>query len=171
MSTRIPEKINNYMVYKDGTVLLGIADATLPDFEALSETIKGAGLLGEFDSVSIGHFGEQEVEVNFRDATSALKAGDGTINLIFKASNQSSDKSTGKIEKRQLFISVTGVKKKLSAGKLESGAPMDSSIAISLRQIKIKDGEKEILELDKINYIYKIDGVDLLADERRALGL
>lgn len=168
---RIPEKINNYMVYKDGTALLGIADATLPDFESLSETIKGAGILGEFDSVSIGHFGEQEVEINFRDTTSALKVGDGNINLIFKASNQSSDKSTGKIEKRQLFISITGVKKKLSAGKLESGSPMDSSITISLRQIKIKDDNKEILELDKINYIYKLDGVDLLADERRALGL
>lgn len=171
MSSRIPEKISNYMVYKDGVALLGIADATLPDFEAMTETIKGAGLLGEFDAVSIGQFGEQEVEVNFRDAVSAAKVGDGHINLLFKASNQSSDKSTGKIEKRQLYVSVTGVKKKYSPGKLEAGTPMDSSITISLRQIKIKDVDKELLELDKINYIYKINGEDLLADERRAMGM
>ena len=167
----IPEKITNYMVYKDGTNLLGIGDANLPDFEALTETIKGAGILGEYDSVSVGHFGEQEVEVNFRDVTSALKAGDGNINLIFKAANQSSDKTSGKIQKRQLYISVTGVRKKLGTGKLEAGSPMESSVVISLRQIKIKDDNKDILELDKQNYIYKVNGEDLLVDERRAMGM
>lgn len=171
MSTRIPEKITNYMAYKDGTALLGAVDVTLPSFEALTETIKGAGILGEFDSVSTGHFGEQEVEINFRDALSAIKVGDGDVNLIFKASNQSSDKSSGKIEKRQLYVSVTGIRKKFEAGKLEAGSPMDSSVVISLRQIKIKDQNEEILELDKANYIYKINGKDLLAEERKALGL
>ena len=63
----IPEKINAYNVYKGGKKLIGISDeVTLPDFEAMTETISGAGVLGEIDSPAIGLFGSQEMEIPFR---------------------------------------------------------------------------------------------------------
>ena len=44
MSKNIPTKINNYNVYNEGEKLLGVGDElTLPDFEATSETVSGAG--------------------------------------------------------------------------------------------------------------------------------
>ena len=47
MSKNIPTKINNYNVYNEGEKLLGVGDElTLPDFEATSETVSGAGILG-----------------------------------------------------------------------------------------------------------------------------
>lgn len=40
----IPSKINSYNVYNDAERLIGVGDeVTLPDFEAMAETISGAG--------------------------------------------------------------------------------------------------------------------------------
>ena len=46
----IPTKINRYNVYNKGNRLLGVGEEmTLPDFEPSSETVTGAGILGEID--------------------------------------------------------------------------------------------------------------------------
>ena len=67
MSKNIPTKINNYNVYNEGEKLLGVGDElTLPDFEATSETVSGAGILGEIDDPTVGYFGNQELEIPFR---------------------------------------------------------------------------------------------------------
>ncbi|WP_397443927.1 phage major tail tube protein, partial [Peribacillus aracenensis] len=56
MGNPIPEKVVNYNVYDDTEKLVGLAgEVTLPNLEAMSETVSGAGILGEFDSVNPGH--------------------------------------------------------------------------------------------------------------------
>jgi len=63
----IPSKINSFNVYKDGTKLVGISDeVTLPDFESLTETLSGPGILGEIDDPTVGHFQSMEMEIPFR---------------------------------------------------------------------------------------------------------
>lgn len=54
-------------MYNEGEKLLGVGDElTLPDFEATSETVSGAGILGEIDDPTIGHFGNMQLEIPFR---------------------------------------------------------------------------------------------------------
>lgn len=62
----VPEKLINFRVYNESEDLLGLADVTLPSFESMTETIKGAGLAGEIDSPVLGHYGSMEVEFNWR---------------------------------------------------------------------------------------------------------
>ena len=63
----IPTKINKYNVYNQGNRLLGTGDeVTLPSFEASSETVSGAGVLGEFDDPTVGYFSNMELEIPFR---------------------------------------------------------------------------------------------------------
>ena len=63
----IPSKINSYNVYNDAERLIGVGnEVTLPDFEALAETISGAGILGELDDPTVGHFSNMEMEIPFR---------------------------------------------------------------------------------------------------------
>ena len=58
MAYNIPSKINSFNVYKDGTKLVGISDeVTLPDFESLTETLSGPGILGEVDDPTLGPLG------------------------------------------------------------------------------------------------------------------
>ena len=47
---------------------------------------------------------------------------------------------------------------------------MDTQIEFEVPYMKIELDGKERVELDKYNYIYKVDGVDQLADVRAALG-
>ena len=45
----IPTKIAKYEVYKDGTKLIGRGEEmTLPSFETPTNTVSGAGILGEY---------------------------------------------------------------------------------------------------------------------------
>lgn len=60
----IPTKINKYNVYNAGNRLLGMGEeVTLPSFEASSETVSGAGVLGEFDDPTVGYFSNMELEI------------------------------------------------------------------------------------------------------------
>ena len=57
--------------------------------------------------------------------------------------------------------------KKISLGTVKQGGPMDSSITIELTYILIEmDGKKKI-ELDKVNGVFKVNGVDLLAKVKK----
>ena len=60
----IPSKIHSYNLYNDdlGGRFFGMGDeCTLPDFEQLTETLSGAGILGELDDLAqIGEGGEPE---------------------------------------------------------------------------------------------------------------
>ena len=67
----IPEIINDFNMYLSGNRLVGMTgEVTLPDMEAITETISGPGILGEYESGSPGRFGSMEQEVPFRRLTS-----------------------------------------------------------------------------------------------------
>lgn len=42
---RIPDKNVNFMVYSESNILYGVAEVTLPDFESMSESMSGAGIV------------------------------------------------------------------------------------------------------------------------------
>ena len=53
----IPTKIAKYEVYKDGTKLIGRGEEmTLPSFETPTNTVSGAGILGEYEDPTPGLF-------------------------------------------------------------------------------------------------------------------
>lgn len=56
----VPEKLINFRAYNDGNDLLGVTDVQLPSLDAMTETVKGAGIAGEVDSPVLGHFGSME---------------------------------------------------------------------------------------------------------------
>ena len=52
----VPEKLINFRVYNNGADLVGSADVTLPKLNAMTQTVKGAGIAGEIDSPVLGHY-------------------------------------------------------------------------------------------------------------------
>ena len=60
----IPGVINNFNLYNDGTVLVGLTgEISLPDFEGMTETLSGPGILGEIEEVIIGQFGSMSARL------------------------------------------------------------------------------------------------------------
>lgn len=164
MST-IPTKINKYNVYNDDERLLGMGDElALPDFEAASETLSGAGILGEIDDPTVGYFTNQEMDIPFRildkeavnmlDMTKAVK-------LQIRGAQQTTN-SGGDIDFRSVRVVVRGRCKKFTPGKFKAGSPMDTGVTLSILYILIELEGKTILELDKLNEVFKINGKDVL---------
>ncbi len=162
----IPTKINRYNVYNRGNRLLGMGDElTLPSFEASTETVSGAGILGEIDDPTVGYFGNQEMEIPFRildnEATDMLDMTKA-VQLEIRGAAQTTN-SEGDIEYQGVRVVVRGRSNKFTTGKLKAGNPMDTSITLSILYILIELDGVSVLELDKLNEVFKINGNDILA--------
>lgn len=162
----IPEKVVNYNVYDDTEKLVGVAgEVTLPNLETMSETISGAGLLGEYDSVNIGHFGSLSMEIPFRtlfEKSFNLMTNTGRP-LVLRAAQQSYDVASGQVSHRGLKITLRGAPKGLNLGKLGVGTATETTNTIEILYIKVEENGKVMLELDKQNFIFSINGKNLLA--------
>ena len=167
MSKNIPTKINNYNVYNAGDKLLGVGDElTLPDFEATSETVSGAGILGEIDDPTIGYFGNMQLEIPFRtldkEATNMMDQT-RAVQLTIRGAAQEIG-SSGNIVPKSIRVVVSGRAAKLTGGKLKRARTMDSGVTLNILYILIEVDGESVLELDKMNPTYKVNGVDLLAE-------
>lgn len=172
MSNPIPEKVVNYNVYDDTEKLIGISgEVTLPNLEAMTETISGAGILGEFDSVNPGHFGALTIELAFRtlfQKSFSLMRYRGR-SLVLRAAQQSYDVSKGTISHRGLKITVKYSPKGLDLGKLAVGAATESKNTLEVMYIKVEENGRAMLELDKLNFVYIVDGEDLLQNIKKLI--
>ena len=162
----VPEKINEYNVYFDGEQMIGVVPAVdLPEIGMKSSTVTGAGMLGELDSPTIGQFESMEQEVKFNvlyssaiDMLSPLKA----VNLTFRATQQVYNKNGG-YDFKGLRVVEQGRVKKFVPGKLERTESMEATVTLELTYIMIEVDGVTMLEIDKLNQVYKVNGVDMLA--------
>lgn len=164
-------KINAYNVYNAGTKLVGLSDeVTLPDFEALTETISGPGFLGEIDEPLLGHFGASEIEIPFRTLNEemfGLLAQGSAVNLTLRMSTQAIQESTMATDFMPSRVVIKGKSKGFTGGKVKQGNGTGSSVKTEIIYILIEvNGEKKF-ELDKLNFVYKVNNVDLLAKVRK----
>lgn len=167
--SNIPTVIHDYNVYNSGNKIIGTTgEVTLPDFEPLTSTISGAGLLGEFEEVIIGQFKSMTMDINFRtlcDDIFKFMDPTKTIDLTLRASRQEMTGESG-IAFGGMRIVVRGKLKGFTPGKLKQADQMDSSIKLELSYILIEFDGVTKLELDKLNSVFKVDGTDLMAKVR-----
>lgn len=163
----IPEKVHSANVYTGGNKLLGTTgELTLPTLEAMTETISGYGILGEYESPTPGHFGSMEQEIEFRifdDGVFALM-GD-SVDLTLRAAQMSRD-TTGATETTGVKIVMRGMLKSFGDGTIKSTSPIGTKIKIELLYYKLVVDGKDRVELDKLNGIYKLNGKDQLSKVR-----
>lgn len=164
-------KINAYNVYNAGTKLVGISDeVTLPDFEALTETISGPGFLGEIDEPLLGHFGASEIEIPFRTLNEemfGLLAQGSAVNLTLRMSTQAIQEATMATDFMPSRVVIKGKSKGFTGGKVKQGNGTGSSVKVEIIYILIEVNGKKKFELDKLNFVYKVNNVDLLAKVRK----
>ncbi len=171
MAGIIPEVISNYRVYLKGSELIGISgEVALPDFEAITDTMSGPGILGEMEAVAMGHFKSMEMEVPFRtlykDMFKIVKQS-RALSLTFRGSTQTVNRSTTGLDFVKTRIVVRGRCKGITGGKAKIGTGTASSVKLEIYYILIEmDGVTEI-ELDKLNFIYKVRGTDLMKKVRK----
>ena len=165
----IPAVISGFNVYRAGNRLVGVSgDVTLPDFEFSTATISGAGLGGEIDVPIRGQFPSATLEIPFAvlydDSFSIMQLNGEQLTL--RGDVQQFNPSTGALEEVSMRIIVGGIPKGIKLGKLSNSGTMDGSNSIEVIYLKIEMGGAEKLEIDKLNYVFKVNGTDLLATAR-----
>lgn len=163
----IPEVINNFNVYKSGNRLIGVtSEMSLAEISAITETISGAGLLGEYETVIMGHFSSMSQEVPFRmleEDVFSLANPMEVQELTLRATEQVSEKGTANLETKGMRIVIRGRAKAFKPGTIKMGGQMGASVTLELLYMMIEiNGEKKF-ELDKLNEVFIVDGVDIMA--------
>ena len=170
----IPERLTAFRVYEGGSNdLKGVADIQLPSFEPLTDTVKGAGIAGEIESPTLGHFGSMKLILNWRTITdSQIKLlAQKALRFDCRGVFQDYDAGNGEYKTRAVRVVVQGVTTKVDPGKYETGSPSNGSNELEVFYIKIIVDGNTLVEVDKFNYKCVINGVDYLSDVRKALGL
>lgn len=169
MSYVIPDKINAFNVYQDGVKHIGISEeVTLPDVEEMTSPMAGPGILGEIDSPSHGLFSSTEIEIPFRTLYTNvfnMMRAITSVDLTLRGSTQVQD-GLGNLAFVGIRIVCRGRKKGFTPGKFKQGEGTGASVKLELSYFLVEiDGVKE-LEIDKLNSIYRVHGVDMLAAVR-----
>lgn len=167
----VPEVINNYNVYNNGNVLIGVSGSvTLPSLDPITEEVSGAGILGSYDTAIVGHYSSMTQEIPFRildeDIFTIMNPSE-LVDLTFRASAQSTVKATGAIDYKGMRIVERGRLKSFTPGKLEQGKQMDASVSLELLYILVEVDGKTKLEYDKLNSVFIVNEVDLLEKVRK----
>lgn len=163
-------KINLYNCYQDGKKMVGLTDeVTLPDFDALTETLSGAGILGEIDEPTLGHFGASEIEIPFLmidNQMFEMMDMSSSVNLTLRISNQAIEQANFKTDFMPSRVVIKGKKKGFTMGSAKQGSAMKPSVKVEILYILIEVNGKKKFELDKINVVYKVNDKDLLQKAR-----
>ena len=168
MAKNIPDKINDFNVYDDGDRLIGIGEeVSLPDIEMMSESVMVPG--GEVDSPTIGQFASGQVEIPFRSLTkdvfnmlNPLRS----VNITLRASQQEMN-GDGDIVFTGIRAVFRGRPKVLAPGSIKKGSGTGTSISLEWTYYLLEIDGKKVVEIDKLNSVFKINGTDILAQTKR----
>lgn len=168
--TNVPEVINNFNAYHNGTILVGVTGTVqLPSLDPITEEVGGAGILGTYETSIPGFYSSINQELPFRildkDIFSIMNPSE-LVDLTFRAAAQSTVKSTGALDYKGMRIVERGRLKSFKPGKYELGKQMDASVTLELLYILIEIDGKTMLEYDKLNSVFIVNGKDLLEKVR-----
>ncbi len=170
MGSILPEVINHYNIYNDAERIIGVSgEVELPELEAITDTIEGAGVLGEIDDPVTGQFSSIKIKIPFsvlHEDLFNLMNTTKAPQLTLRGAMQCMDPVTGDTDYYPIKIVIRGKASTTSLGKLVKGKKGEPEIELEVLYIKVLINNKTRLELDKLNFKYVLNGVDMLAKIR-----
>lgn len=167
-----PEAYIDFEVYEDSVNFLGISKATLPDIKFLTQTITGAGISGNIEAVLTGVTDAMTLALTFRSATDAAVSLMKPIkhSIDMRVAEQYWDTTQSqKVVAADKYV-MTIMPKTFSPGSVAPASAADTSGEYSVYYYAGYKGGQKLWEIDPLNYICNIGGVDYMADVRAALG-
>ena len=169
-----PEQTVAFRVYHKGKDLLGIATIELPQIQYLNETLNGSGIAGEIDNPTIGITQSLTAKMSFTSVTQDVFNNiDWTENALWECYSalQVTDDSTGVRDSIPYRINFVGRTKSFPLGSLEQGKKHGNEVELELLRLEVLlDGNEKLL-IDKLNFIHRVNGKDLLSKVRQQTGL
>lgn len=169
---KVENGVTNFAVYEDATEYYGMAEVTLPEISSLTEEIKGAGISGVLPGAFVGHFEALTLSLNFRsvtgDALKLLEPRNHQIDL--RASQQVWNSAAGRYTQTKVKHLLLVTPTKFSPGKLAPASPAEASGEYAASYFATFINGVKKMEIDILNFIFFVNGVDYLEEVRKALG-
>jgi hypothetical protein len=168
MGFKIPTVLNNFNTYGSGHKYVGVSsEVTLPSFEYLTETIDGAGIAGEIEEAIEGAFGSLETETTFQNISQEyFDYITQTGQITYRGSMQVLNTASQTNDYESIVVVTKGKVKSFDLGTLKKGGKGEPKVVREITYCKITIGGSAVLELDKYNMVWKLNGVDKLQKVR-----
>jgi P2 family phage contractile tail tube protein len=167
-----PEAYIDFEVYEDKTNFIGVAKATLPNINFLTQQITGAGISGNVEAVLIGMVDAMSLGLEFRSATDAavklMKPEKHKVELRVAEQYWNTTKQEKEIMADKYVCVI--VPKNFSPGSVAPASAADASGEYSVYYYAGYKDKKTLWEIDPFNYICKIGNKDYMKPVRKALG-
>lgn len=158
--------IHDYNIYNDIDERIGDGEEiSLPDLSPNTTDVSGSGITGNIKVPVPGMYDSLVVDIPFRmlsSKASDLFIGNRYTTAKIRGGILVMDESTGEMTDKSIVVTVKGMGTKLSLGKLKQGSTMNSGVSIEAIYYSVTINDEPIFELDKLNAVCKINGVDIL---------
>jgi P2 family phage contractile tail tube protein len=167
---QIPRVLKNFSLFVDGRGLAGtVGTLTLPTLTTKMEEFRGGGM----DAPVEIDMGMEKLETSFElfdydeNVLSLYGLADGAATQLTARGALVRDGEAA----AAMVVNMTGVIKGMEPGDWVAGDQTTMTCQVALRYLKIVIGGREVVEIDKVNMIRRINGQDQLATIRAAIGV
>lgn len=166
----LPRKLKNFNVYGNGESYLGqVNEITLPVLTRSMEDYRGGGMSGP---VKIDN-GQEAIELEHKYggimrpllAQYGVTRHDG-VQIRFAGAYQRDD--TGAVDAVEVVI--RGRHSEIDMGNGKAGDDTEFTVKTAASYYKLTINGRTVIEIDLVNMVEIVDGVDRLAQQRRAIG-
>lgn len=166
------ESVINFAVYEDSVEYVGMAGVTLPNLAAIVQTLSGAGIAGNVEVPVLGHYDVMSLTLNFHTTTehSVRLSEPRRHNIDLRMAQQIEDTVAGEVKVQSIKHVLVVVPKTDTGGTVAPAAPTNGSGEYSVRYWATYIDGAKVREIDPLNFICEVNGVDYLADVRKAIG-
>ena len=167
----LPRKIKNFALFNEGLSYLGEVDeVTLPKLTRKTEDWRAGGMGGPIKA----DMGMEGLELEWkaggilRDVLTQWGAmKHDAVGLRFAAALQSDDSE----EIQALEVVVRGRHTEIDQGKAKAGDKTEFTVKSALSYYKLSIDNEVLIEIDLVNMVEVVDGIDRLEGVRNALGI
>jgi P2 family phage contractile tail tube protein len=166
-------KVQDANVYINGTSTHGQAsEVTLPEIQFSKSEYKALGMIGSLKVFNGIDALEATIKWNFpdNDVLVALANPRKEVDLMIR-SNKTVYSGSNVDDEQPVIVYLKGTSNNHGLGDYKAHEDTELSTKIDITYLKQVVNGQEIVELDVTNNIFRVDGIDQLANYRRNLGL
>jgi len=165
-------KVFNARVYIDGTDFIAKAEEVdLPKIKFKFADSKGLGLYGEFELPT--GLDKMEAKIKFNSVYPefiSLASDPFTIRYVIVRGSVQHWANQGVVEELPLKAEMRGFFKEFDSGKVKRADNSEAEATLSVIYYKLNVDAMDVLEVDVMNNIYNVNGVDKLQNYRINIG-
>ena len=167
----LPKKLKNMNIFNDGISWLGeVAEVQLPKLARKFEDYRAAGMDGAV-GVDMGQENlEMEITAGGVIKQALLQFGTTKVDGVsqrFAGAYQQED--TGQVTAYEIYM--RGRWQEVDMGKAKPGDNTEVKLKARLAYYRLVANGVDLIEIDLMGMVFKVNGVDILEEQRRAIGL